>query len=65
MDQSVEEVNEQGSYQPPNSHDVNWRCRSRSPENSSPRKRHRYDVTDTDTDMMVILTDQMVAIVIN
>ena len=42
MDQSVEEINEQGSYQPPD----NWRCRSRLPETSSPRERNRYDVTD-------------------
>ena len=46
MDQSVEEVNEQGSYQPSDRHEVNWRCRSRSPETSSPMERHRYDVTD-------------------
>ena len=46
MDQSVEEVNEQGSYQPPDRHDVDRRCRSRSPETSSPRERHRYNVTD-------------------
>ena len=45
MDQSVE-INKQGSYQPPDRHDVNWRHRSRSPETSSPRERHRYDVTD-------------------
>ena len=46
LDQSVEEVNEQGSYQPPDRHDVNRRHRSRSPETSTPRERHRYDVTD-------------------
>ena len=46
MDQSVEEVNEQGSYQPSDRHEVNWRCRSRSPEASSPMERHRYDVAD-------------------
>ena len=42
MDQSVDEINKQGSYQPPD----NQRHRSRSPEMSSPRKRHRYNVTD-------------------
>ena len=42
MDQSVEEINEQGSYQPPD----NWRHRSRLPETSSPRERHRYDIAD-------------------
>ena len=46
MDQSVEEINEQGSYQPADRHDINPRCRSRSLETSSPRERHRYDVTD-------------------
>ena len=46
MVQSVEEINEQGSYQPPDRHDVNQRHRSRLPETSSPRERHRYDVTD-------------------
>ena len=42
MDQSVEEINGQGSYQPLD----NQRCRSRSPETSSPRetdRRYRYD----------------------
>ena len=42
MDQSVEEINKQGSYQPPN----NQKCRLKSPETSSPRERHRYDVTN-------------------
>ena len=46
MDQSVEGINEQGSHQPPDRHDINQRCRSRLPETSSPRERHRYDVTD-------------------
>ena len=46
MDQSVEEINEQGSYQPPDRHDINWRHRSRLPETGSPRERHRYNVTD-------------------
>ena len=46
MDQSVEKINEQGSYQPPDRHDVNQKHRSRSPETNSPRERHRYDVTD-------------------
>ena len=46
MDQSVEEINKQGSYQPPDRHDVNWQHRSRLPETSLPRERHRYDVTD-------------------
>ena len=46
MDHSVEEINKQGSYQPPNRHDINQRHKSRLPETSSPRERHRYDVTD-------------------
>ena len=46
MDQSEEEINKQGSYQPPDRHDVNRRHWSRSPETSSPRERQRYDVTD-------------------
>ena len=46
MDQSVEEINEQGSYQPPDRDDINWRCRSRWTETSSPRERHRYEATD-------------------
>ena len=46
MDQSVENINEQTSYQLPNRHDINWRHRSRSPETNSPRERHRYNVTD-------------------
>ena len=46
MDQSVEEINEQGSYQPPDRHDINRRHRSRLPETSSPRERHRYNITD-------------------
>ena len=46
MDQSVKEDNEQGSYQPPNRHDIDRRHRSRLPETSSPRERHRYNVTD-------------------
>ena len=46
MDQSVEEVNDQGSHQPPDGHDIDWRHRSRLPETSSPRERHRCDVTD-------------------
>ena len=42
MDQSMDEINEEGSYQPPDTR----RHRSRSPETSSPRERHRYNVTD-------------------
>ena len=34
------------SCQPPDRHDVNQRHRSRSPETSSPRERHRYNITD-------------------
>ena len=47
-EQSINEVNDddRGSYEPPdrNSHDD--RSRSRSPEDSTCRERHRYDTTD-------------------
>ena len=50
MNQSVEEINkeikEQGSYQPPDRQKVNQRSRSRLPESSSQREKHRNDVTD-------------------
>ena len=50
MDLSVEEINEeineQGSYQLPDRQKVNQRSRSRLPESSSQRERHRYDITD-------------------
>ena len=50
MAQSVEEINEeineQGSYQPPDRQKVNRRSRLRSPESSSHGERHRYDVID-------------------
>ena len=46
MDQSVEEINDRGSYQPSDRKNVNQRSRSRSPESSSQRERHRYDITD-------------------
>ena len=65
MDQSVEEINEQGSYQPPDTHDINWKHRSRSPETSWPRRDIGTMLLIGDTSMIVILTDQMVAIVIN
>ena len=48
MDQSVEEMNENGSYQPPDQHndETDHRYRTRSPETSSPREWHRYNVND-------------------
>ena len=50
MDQSVEEINEeineQGSYQPPDRQSISHRSRSRSPESIAQRERYRYDVTD-------------------
>ena len=55
MDQSVEEINEQGSFQLPDRDDVNWRCRSRSPETTSSRESMMLLIGDTG--MMVILTD--------
>ena len=50
IDQSVEEVNkdlnERGSYQPPDNQNDNSRGRPRSPESIECRDRYRYDVTD-------------------
>ena len=50
IDQSVEEINEEinerGSYQPPDGQGISHRGRSRSPKNVTQRDRYRYDVTD-------------------
>ena len=50
IEQSVEEVNEnlneRGSYQPPDNQNDNSRGRPRSPESIEQRDRYRYDVTD-------------------
>ena len=50
VEQLVEDVNEnlneEGSYQPPNSHKDNSRGRQRSPENLEHKNRYRYDVSD-------------------
>ena len=50
MDESVEEIseelNEKGSYQPPDRQDKSSRGRSRLPEGEIRRDRYRYDVTD-------------------
>ena len=50
IDQSVEEanedLNERGSYQPPDNQNDNSRGRPRSPESIERRDRYRYDVTD-------------------
>ena len=50
MEKSVEEVNEdlneRGSYQPPDNPNDNSRGRPRSPESLERRDRYRYDVTD-------------------
>ena len=50
MEQSVKEVNEdlneRGSYQPPDNLNDNSRGRLRSPETIEQRDRYRYDVTD-------------------
>ena len=50
MEQSVEEVNEdlneRGSYQPPDNPNYNSRGRPRSPVSIERRDRYRYDVTD-------------------
>ena len=41
-----EEINERGSYQPPDGQGINCRGRLRSPESKTHRERYRYDVTD-------------------
>ena len=47
-EQSINEVNDddRGSYEPPNRNSHDYRSRSRSPEDSTHRERHRYDTTD-------------------
>ena len=48
VEQSINEVNDsdRGSYQPPDRNNHNYRSRSRSPEDSTHRERHRYEVSD-------------------
>ena len=48
IEQSINEVNDsdRGSYQPPDRNNHNYRSRSRSPEDSTHRERHRYKVSD-------------------
>ena len=48
IEQSINKVNDgdRGSYQPPNRNSHNYRSRSRSPEDSTHRERHRYDASD-------------------
>ena len=48
VEQSINEVNDgdRGSYQPPDRNSHNYRSRSRSPEDSTQRERHRYDASD-------------------
>ena len=45
VEQSINEVNDgdRGSYQPPDRNSHSYRSRSRSPEDSTHRERHRYD----------------------
>ena len=47
-EQSINEVNDDdsGSYEPPHRNSHDYRSRSRSPEDSTHRERHRYDTTD-------------------
>ena len=40
------EINERGSYQPPDGQGISCRGRSRLPESETHRDRYRYDVTD-------------------
>ena len=48
VEQSINKVNDgdRGSYQPPDRNSHNYRSRSRSPEDSTHRERHRYDASD-------------------
>ena len=48
VEQSINKVNDgdRGSYQPPDRKNNNYRARSRSPEDSTHRERHRYEVSD-------------------
>ena len=47
-EQSINEVNDndRGSYEPPDRNSHDYRSRSRSPEDSTHKERHRYDTTD-------------------
>ena len=47
-EQSINEVNDgdRGSYQPPDRNSHNYRSRSRSPEDTMHRERHRYEDSD-------------------
>ena len=46
-EQSINEVSDgdRGSYQPPDRNNHNYRSRSRSPEDSAHRERHRYEAS--------------------
>ena len=48
VEQSINKVNDgdRGSYQPPDRNSHNYRSRSRSPEDSTHRERHRCEVSD-------------------
>ena len=47
-EQSINEINDgdRGSYQPPDRNSHDYRSRSRSPEDSMHRERHRYEASD-------------------
>ena len=47
-EQSINKVNDsdRGSYEPPDRNSHDYRSRSRSPEDSTHRERHRYEVSD-------------------
>ena len=47
-EQSINEVNDgdRGSYEPPDRNSHDYRSRSRSPEDSTHRERHRYEASD-------------------
>ena len=48
VEQSINEVNDgdRGSHQPPDKNSHSYRSRSRSPEDSTPKERHRYNASD-------------------
>ena len=65
VQQSINEVNDshRGSYQPLDRNSHNYRSRSRSPEDSTHRERHRCEVSDEGIGMIAIQAGQIVVII--
>ena len=65
-EQWINEVNDndRGSYEPPDKNSHDYRSRSRSPEDSTHRERHRYDTTEGIA-MIAIQAGQIVVIIIS